>query len=168
MNSLQRSKEVSSCCGARAKVNMIARAVDGATRFMFCVKCGEPCDVKTDKPVARKTTGERDLFVRLYADCKGRSQVSGEPLLPPDDQRFHFQGCHLLPKGSYQNDRLEDANVVMVTPEEQTEEWPFVKELTDEELKREGMDKWIPVVTRFRALPLKYNQRLNAELSGKA
>lgn len=172
MNSAK--KPLSSCCEKPAKVNMLARALEGEQAY-FCSHCGASCDL-TERRTAfkgstlsnvRKPSGERSLFVERWAACKGRSEVSGVLLLPPDDPRFHFQGCHLLPKGSYQGDRLLAENVVMTTIEEHTEEWPLVKEKTDAELKAMGMSKWVPVVTRFRALRLKYNQRLNAELSGK-
>lgn len=108
------------------------------------------------------------MMVDLWHECKGNSEVSGEPLLPPSHPMFHAQGCHLLPKGSYQDARLERANIVMTTVDEHTIEWPLVKEKTDQELKAMGMEKWIPKVTLFRAMRLKYNTRLTAELSGKA
>ena len=169
-------KPLSSCCEKPAKVNMLARAVEGASRFYFCSHCGESCDLSQRRTPfkastlspTRKVTGERELFVKLWAKCKGRSQVSGEPLLPPEHPMFHAQGCHLLPKGSYQEDRLEEQNVVMTTVKEHTEELPLVKEKTDEQIKAMGMAKWVPTVTLFRAMRLRYHQRLNAELSGRA
>ena len=80
---------------------------------------------------------------------------------------FHAQGCHLLPKGSYQEYRTKRENVIMTTVEEHTEEWPFVKEKTDVELRESLNARWIPYVTRFRALRLAYNQRLTNRIAGK-
>lgn len=160
------TKPRSSCCDARVKVNLR----DGG---WFCDKCGKDTTPAKSSPkkstltTVRKPSGERALFIRLWAKCGGKSEVSGEPLLPPEHPLFHFQGSHLLPKGAYQDERLLEENVVMVTVEEHTDEWPFVKELTDEELKQEGQAKWIPVVTRFRKLRLKSNLKMRADLSGK-
>lgn len=115
------SKLLSSCCQARAKVDMT-----GASTY-FCSKCGEGCSTsQKQKPrstlsTVRKTTGERELMIALWAHCKGRSMVSGEPLLPPEHPLFHFQGSHILPKGTYPELRLEEENMVMVTVDEHRE-----------------------------------------------
>lgn len=170
----KKDRAVSTCCDALAKVNMVRE--EGETRFMFCTKCLQPCDTKAAEgfgqnkstlTATRKPSGERALFIRLWAKCGGKSEVSGEALVPPEHPLFHFQGCHLLPKGAYQDERLLEENVVMTTAEEHTDEWPFVKELTDEELRQEGQAKWIPVVARFRKLRLKSNLKMRAALSGK-
>lgn len=161
------TKPRSSCCDARVKVNVR----DGG---YFCDKCGKDATPAKARPKfttlssERKPTGEREAFERVWARCKGKSEVSGADLLPFGHPMWHWQFCHLLPKGSYQNSRNELENIVATTIEEHTEEWPFVKELTDPELRERGYDYWIPKVTVFRALRLKYNQRLKAELSGKA
>lgn len=171
MNTLK--KPLSSCCEKIAKVNMVRN--NGETRFYFCTHCGEPCDLSQRRTPftgstlspTRKITGERELFVKLWAKCKGRSEVSGDPLLPPEHPMFHFQGCHLLPKGSYPSDRITEDNIAMTTVDEHLNDWPFVKECTDAQLRERGRPEWIPVVTRFRALRLKYNQRLSATIAGK-
>lgn len=160
MNTLSKPKEVSPCCSARVKVNMR----DGG---YFCNACLKPCTIKQE-PKLRKVTGEADEFRKVWGRCGGKSEVSGKKLLPPDNPMWHAQFSHLLPKGSYQEDRLKLENIVACTVEEHTEEWPFVKELDDQELRAIDMGHWIPVVTRFRAMRLAYNRRLNAELSGKA
>lgn len=161
MSTLSKAKEVSSCCKARVKPNMVKGGY-------FCDKCGEDCASKQEAPKGRKVTGEAEDFKKVWGRCGGKSEVSGAALLPYGHPMWHAQFCHLLPKGSYQNSRNELENIVATTIEEHTEEWPFVKELSDEELKREGMSKWIPKVTVFRALRLKYNTRLTAEIAGKA
>ena len=156
----------SSCCDARVKANLR----DGG---WFCDKCGKATEPGRAKPkfstlsTTRKPTGEREAFERVWARCKGKSEVSGAELLPYGHPMWHWQFCHLLPKGSYQNDRTDLANIVATTVMEHTDEWPFVKEKTDAELRELGMSKWIPKVTVFRALRLRYNKRLSAQLSGK-
>lgn len=161
------TKPRSSCCDARVKPNLR----DGGN---FCDKCGKDCTSAKAKPkfstlsTTRKHTGEREACEQVWARCKGKSEVSGADLLPYGHPMWHWQFCHLLPKGSYQNDRVNIANIVATTVTEHTDEWPFVKEKTDAELRELGMSKWIVTVTVFRALRLKYNQRLKAELSGKS
>lgn len=165
------SKPLSSCCEKR-----IVADVTNPGAY-FCNHCGETCKpserkkpfrgYSTISPV-RKISGEGEAFAKVWERCKGKSEVSGEPLLPYGHAMWHHQFSHLLPKGSYQNDRLELANIVACTVREHTDEWPLVKEKSDEEIKAMGLSKWIPTVTMFRAMRLKYNQRLSAQIAGKA
>lgn len=112
---------ISNCCSAPAKVDQSGEG----TGFYWCTKCICGCDVHEprSKPRStlsnvRKPSGERALFIQLYAKCKGKSQVSGEPLLSPEHPMFHFQGSHLLPKGTYPDYRLDERNIIMVTADE--------------------------------------------------
>ena len=162
------TKPRSSCCDAPAKNNVMDPGK------MFCSKCGRDCTVAKAAPkfttlsTVRKVTGEGEIFrEKVWPRCKGKSEVSGEPLLPYGHKMWAAQFCHLLPKGSYDQDRLKPENIVATTVSEHTDEWPFVKEKTDAELRELGMSKWIPKVTVFRALRLRYNKRLSAQLSGK-
>lgn len=162
------SKPLSSCCGARAKINMVRKPGEPVH---FCDKCLKGCEVVAKKsafaPKVKEPTGERKVFVKLYHKrAHGVSEISGEPLLPPSDPMFHFQGCHLLPKGTYEDERLIELNIVMTTVDEHMKEWPRVKEKTDAQLIAMGMQKWIVKVTLFRALRLKSNTNLKAKLSG--
>jgi hypothetical protein len=163
-------KPLSSCCEKRIIPNMVEPGK------YLCNQCGQDCQPSQRKApfrgystlsTARKVTGEGEAFAKVWERCKGKSEVSGEDLLPYGRPMWHHQFSHCLPKGSYGEDRLELANIVACTVKEHTEEWPLVKEKTDAELKAMGMSKWVPVVTRFRAMRLKYHQRLNTELSGK-
>lgn len=164
-------KRLSDCCQKPAKVNVN----DPGT--LFCSHCGSDCNVSQRKAPfegystlspTRKATGESEVFLKVWERCKGKSEVSGEPLLPYGHRLWYAQFSHGIPKGSYQNERLELANITACTVKEHAEEWPLVKEKTDAEIRAMGMSKWIPTVTAFHALRLKYNQRLNAELSGRA
>jgi hypothetical protein len=150
---------------------MVARP--GSTRFMFCTKCGEPCDVAKAAPkfttlsTVRKATGEAEVFrEKVWPRCKGKSEVSGDDLLPYGHPQWFSQFSHLLPKGSYKDDQTDPNNIIAVTVHEHTVEWPLVKEKSDAEIREMGLSKWIPKVAVFRALRLRYNQRLRAELSG--
>lgn len=114
------SRLLSSCCQARANVNVR----DGG---YLCSKCGSDCTATAKKTglatrstlsTVHKPTGERPLFIELWAKCKGKSEVSGDQLLPPEHSQFHFQGHHLLPKGTYPDYRLDERNIVMMTIEE--------------------------------------------------
>lgn len=112
------SKLLSSCCQARAKVDMT-----GASTY-FCSKCGEGCSTaQKQKPrstlsTVRKVTGERELFVTLWARCGGKSQISNDPLLPPEHPLFHFQGSHILGQQAWPEFELREDNVVMCTIDE--------------------------------------------------
>lgn len=143
------TKMTSTCCKAKAKMNL-------RDAGWFCTACGEPCSAKSERGgfgakgstlcSVRKVSGQRELFVQGWAKCGGRSEVSGEKLLPPEHPQFHFQGSHLLPKGSYPDYKLDPRNIVMMTMEEH-ETWhrePKGLLLAD--------PKWAPIVARFKAL----------------
>lgn len=98
-------------------------------------------------------TGELALFVALYHSQKGRCAVTGEPLLPPGHPRFHCQGSHLLPKGSYQLARLWPVNVVMVLPSVH-DMWTACGNKDD---LREMHPGWPPIVDRYQRLLTYYN-----------
>lgn len=168
----KKDRPISKCCEALAKVNMVRE--EGETRFMFCTKCLQPCDTKakegfsnrSTQSTKRKTTGEMEMFIQeVWPRCKGLSEISKEPLHPPGHPLFASQFSHDMPKGTYQGERLNAANITACTVEEH-EAWPFVKEKTDEELKALGEEKWIPRVTAFRARRLRANLDLKASLSG--
>ena len=118
------TKTLSLCCSAPAKPDISGEG----TGCYFCTECVKPCDVKTErtgfgsKPSTlskvRKVTGERELFVGLWAKAGGRSRISGEKLLPPEHPMFHFQFAHLAPKGAYPELRLMEENVWPVTVDE--------------------------------------------------
>lgn len=147
-----KTKLLSTCCKAPAKVDQSGEG----TGFYFCTQCVKGCDVTGErtgfgsKPstlsTVRKPTGERSVFVELWAKCGGKSEVSGAKLLPPEHPQFHFCGSHLLPKGTYPDYRLDHRNVVMMTPDEH-EHWhrePKGVLLAD--------PKWAPIVARYMAL----------------
>ncbi len=90
------------------------------------------------------------LFIQLYAEQNGKCAVSGRRLLPPEHKMFYCQGSHLLPKGTYPEEKLVKENIVMIL-KEYHDEWTEVKEQTDAWLVANNKAYWIPIVTRFRA-----------------
>lgn len=103
----------------------------------------------------RKATGQRELFVSLYEQCGGVSEVSGYPLLPPTHERFHEQGSHLLPKGTYPDYMLDPRNVVMVTPLEHR----LWHSYGDKEALAREHEEWASVVNRYFTLYLEANAK---------
>ena len=99
----------------------------------------------------REATGELKLFIRSYAKQGGKCLISGDRLLPPEHPNFHWQGCHLLPKGTYPEMRLVPENVVMVLSKYH-DEWAFVKERSNAWLESEDKAYWIPIIEIFREL----------------
>ena len=155
---MKRTPTISSCCEAKAKMDMTQD--DGS---YFCTKCGKGCltkdhakHLRTTRSTlsnVRKPTGELVLFREIYLECKGRSEVSGLPLLPPSHPMFHWQFSHILPNGHYPRLRLVRENTVACLIAEH-EDWERVKD-RDRLLKKEG--RWKPFVEREERARLKYN-----------
>lgn len=61
------------------------------------------------KSKPRKPTGELQLFMIIYAECKGVCQITKKQI-PFDVSSF----MHILSKGSYPSLRLERTNILMV------------------------------------------------------
>lgn len=57
----------------------------------------------------RKATGELQLFMSIYAECKGICQITKKQI-PFDVNSF----MHILGKGAYPSLRLERTNILMV------------------------------------------------------
>lgn len=141
-------KAESPCCHVAVKVNLR----DGG---YFCPSCGKDCTPTVPKQAprstlstTRKTTGERELMVQLWAQQKGKCAVTGEALLPPEHTMFHAQGSHLLPKGTYPEDRLNPMNMVMITVERHNE-W----HATGDKAQLVKKDRrWKPVVDLYDML----------------
>lgn len=148
-------KTISNCCGAKAKVNVR----DGG---MFCTKCGNDCSSKQEPTgfgvkastlsTKRKPSGERELFIELWAKCGGKSEVSKKPLLPPEHSQFHFQGSHLLPKGRYPDYRLDPRNIVMMTVHEHTQWHESPASIAND-------PKWKHIIIRARTLKAEAEQK---------
>lgn len=66
----------------------------------------------------RKPTGEIALLDRLMEERGPFSEISGVPLPPKGSPDYHFCLSHICPKGEYPELRLEDYNVILITPAE--------------------------------------------------
>lgn len=114
------------------------------------------------KKKPRKKTGQLELFIQLYHEQATISAVSGAPLLPPGDPRFHEQGSHLLPKGTYPDYVVDPRNVVMVTPDEHRQ-WHHYGNKDELARFHEG---WKPIVERYKQLYREANGGSETDHSG--
>lgn len=130
----------------RGKKPLVSRSI---------LKASKPMERKPFKAKKRKATGELALFIILYHERGRVSELSGLPLFPPGHPKFHHQGSHLLPKGTYPELRLRKENLSMVTPEEHAT-WETVK---DKERLVALDQRWIPIVTRYYKLRREANTR---------
>lgn len=113
---------------------------------------------RTKMKTKRKPTGEAKVFAQIWNDRDHECEVCKVPI--PEAAASNFS--HLLPKGSYPGLRLDPLNI-------------FLKcELCHNRWHKHGAAgfrysfMWRHVVQRHDELKLAYNQRLSAELSGKA
>jgi len=61
---------------------------------------------------------QKELFEFVWATREHVSEVSGKPLLPRHDYRWHWQFAHILSKGSYPAFKLNPDNIMLMLPEE--------------------------------------------------
>jgi restriction endonuclease S subunit len=72
------------------------------------------------KPVKkRRVTGERALFREIIAERGARSEISGDPLITDENNKFWVnQFMHVLPKSNYPEFRLMKENIFLGTKDE--------------------------------------------------
>ena len=63
---------------------------------------------------------QKELFEFVWATREHVSEVSGKPLLPRHDCRWHWQFAHILSKGQYPSFKLNPDNIMLMLPEEHT------------------------------------------------
>ena len=63
---------------------------------------------------------QKQLFEFVWATRDHVSEVSGKPLLPRHDYRWHWQFAHILSKGAYPAFKLDPDNIMLMLPEEHT------------------------------------------------
>ena len=93
--------------------------------------------------------------MELYNAQGGECAVTGLPLLPPTHSRFHCQGSHILPKGTYPDYRLDPRNVVMVT-QEKHDQW---ERAGDKDELAQQYPAWEKVVQTYWELRNEVNQK---------
>lgn len=99
------------------------KGVDAIAKLLGegAIKKASSISKKPRKPMRKRTkgpTGEMKLFILLYHERGGYSEISGIPLLPPEHDWFVRQFSHILPKGTYPEFRLLEDNIVLKTAEE--------------------------------------------------
>ena len=78
------------------------------------------------------------LFEEIWSEREHVSELSGKPLLPKGNMRWHHQFLHVLPHGSYKAYKYRKENIMLALPEEHAvqERYPKFME-RHEELRRQ-------------------------------
>ena len=106
-------------------------------KFKSCGKCGSKfrafnslqkycslsCSKKGVKPKVFKGKGKSKrskykFFEEIWNERPHKSQLSGKPLLPKTDFRWHWQFLHVLPHGRFKSLEFEKKNILLALPDE--------------------------------------------------
>jgi|TARA_R100000081_G_C4752643_1_gene135262 hypothetical protein len=68
---------------------------------------------------------QKQLFEFVWSTRDHFSEVSGKPLLPRHDYRWHWQFAHVLSKGAFPKYRLNPDNIMLMLPEEHEKQESF-------------------------------------------
>ena len=80
---------------------------------------------------------QTELFEWIWDNRPHVSEVSGKQLFPKGHWQFHWQFCHILPKGSYPSLKLDPENIMLMLPHEHSYQERFeVFRQRKEELKQ--------------------------------
>lgn len=81
---------------------------------------------------------QKEMFDYIWETRDHISEVSGKPLLPKGDFKWHWQMAHILPKSSYPKWKYNSDNIMLMLPEEHAtqERYPVFTDKRDR-LKRE-------------------------------
>lgn len=107
-------------CGACEKEFPVLWKAKTRDRPAMCKGCWATYSADDSKPLKRttvkqkpkKATGELKLFMQIYADRKGKCEITGKQI-PFDVNNF----AHILSKGAYPSYRLNPENIIHVMPE---------------------------------------------------
>jgi hypothetical protein len=81
---------------------------------------------------------QADLFNHIWDTRPHVSELSGEPLLPPNAMKWIWQFLHVLPKGSYPKYKLREENIILALPAEHANQEQYEKFIERrDQLKRE-------------------------------
>jgi len=74
---------------------------------------------KNKKVLPSICSGQMDLFNKIWSSRLHKSELSGQPLDQfKNTQYFVWLFAHILPKGQYSMFKLEEENIILVSPEE--------------------------------------------------
>lgn len=83
--------------------------------------------IKKDKKILdTEFKSERELFSFIWRSRPHFSELTGEPLLPEGDFKWHWQFLHILNKQSYSRYKLDPENIVLGLPEEHERQDDFL------------------------------------------
>jgi hypothetical protein len=88
--------------------------------------------MKSDTPEyidyqGRVIKDQKMLFEHIWETREHVSELTGKPLLPKGNFKWHWQFCHILPKGSYNYYKLNPENIILARPEEHEKQESFDK-----------------------------------------
>lgn len=63
---------------------------------------------------------QKEMFLEIWQERPRVSEVSGKPLLPIGDFKWHWQICHVLGKGPFPRFKFYKENIMLMLPEEHT------------------------------------------------
>jgi hypothetical protein len=80
------------------------------------------------------SSGLLQLFSEIWDEREHVSELSGKPLLPKGDMRWHHQFLHVLSRGTYVAYKFRKENIMLALPEEHAiqERYPKFKERFEE------------------------------------
>lgn len=93
----------------------------------------------------RKPTGEANLFMELWRQRGGVSEVSGRKLLPVGHKFWHSQFAHVVSKGARPDLRLRPDNILLMTFDEHFK-WD------NQRHKLKGLPEWDFVFAKYEEL----------------
>jgi hypothetical protein len=85
-----------------------------------------------------KIKNQKELFDYIWSVRPHVSELSGKPLLPVGNMRWHHQFLHVLGKGTYPKWRLNPENIMLALPEEHVNQERYLVFMDrQDELRRE-------------------------------
>jgi len=81
---------------------------------------------------------QKEMFAYIWETREHVSELTGEPLFPPNHFKHHWQYLHVLPKGTYPKYKLNPNNILLATPEEHERQEQYLKFIyKQDELRKE-------------------------------
>ena len=68
---------------------------------------------------------QKEMFNYIWETRPHISEVSGKPLLPKGDFKWHWCFAHILPKGAYPKWKFNSDNIMLMLPDEHEKQNTF-------------------------------------------